>query len=577
MNSIRQTVALVAVFSVVHANAAPLTRAPAFKGGAAPVGTAGVPALGVQSSALNLSFSAPALGGSLPTLAPLVLPEAHTAQAAAARAETPKPGKNAPETAAPLTPERAERRFAVLTRFLKKTGEAQRQLARDANSERVPDSAAHSRSSAFFDRSPSASGVYADAPRGEDGRSLAGGARLKPMQMIPQDVKNAVPSPQAAKKKEEKKKRKGNLLQRWKLFLTIGVVLAAGVFGAYKYFSPRLDPVTPPDAVVIVDKSPYAMTEDAAAAIERSEKDPSIVLSGHEAPVRAFTIRADRKAAVSVAADGTWKLWDLENGKVYAPENYPGKARTALFAEGGKKLILVDEDGTVRVSTLRTGEIQTIGRDLDSIRFEAISPDAQRVAVGTSDNKVHILELGTANPTAFAVGGKILAVGSTESGEMVLTSSRGIVKLWKVEPGQEPTVVVEKYLPGLKIKGSALSRSGDRLIALAEMAGDQIVLAWRFGTEDVQMIMGYDFAGEDETLAGVASTPDGSQVAILGKDGRLWLWTPGSEQPEPIGKAESGAKVFFSKTGTVIWTADQSGRLQAWTVPSPAPSPDIPR
>ena len=359
----------------------------------------------------------------------------------------------------------------------------------------------------------------------------------------------------------------GLFLKRWKLWLVVAAVLGGGLFGAHQYFAPRLDPVTPPDAVVIVDKSPYAMAEVPGAAIERFGDSPRIVLSGNSSAILAFTMRADRKAAVSVSEDGTWKLWDLESGKVYAPEHYPGKARTALFADGGRKLILVDDDGTVRVSMLRTGELQTIERDLEAVLFDAISPDAWRVAVGTSDNQVHLLEIDGAKTAAFAVGGKILAVGSTEAGEMVLTSSRGIVKLWKVAPGQAPTVVVEKYLPGLKIKGSALSRSGDRLIALADMAGDQIVLAWRFGTQEVQMLMGADFAGEDAPLAAVAATPDGTRVAILAKDGRLWTWTPGSGEPALIGKAESGVRVFFSKTGTMIWTADQAGRLQAWIIP----------
>lgn len=461
--------------------------------------------------------------------------------------------------AAQTGPTQAAPSRRTVRHFLSQTAGVQTTLLKQAQNPAAPAAGSKAAAAVLFDLSakPSAGNAAVDA----GGPQAPTPSGLRPHSA---GAKNILAVPLAVEKKTAKKRESRRFFRRWKTWLAAGALAAASLYGAYQYFGPRLDQIRPPDAVVIVDKSPYEMTV-VPGNIIRDGTNPSLVLDGHDAAVRSFTVRADRKAAVSVDVNGAWKLWDLEDGKVYAPKNYPGKVRTALFTEEGRKLILIDTDGTVRISTLRTGTVQTIGRDLQSVLFDAISPDAQRVTLATKDNQVHVLELGSAKPTAFAVGGAVMAVGSTENGEMVLTTSKGIVKLWRIEAGKAPILVVQKYLPGLKIKDSALSAGGDRLLALAEMAGDEIVLAWRFGTEDVQMLMAYDFAGDDAVLAGVATTPDGARMAILGEDGRLWTWTPGQGEPVLVGKAASGAKVFFADGGAVIWTADKTGRLQAWT------------
>lgn len=371
-----------------------------------------------------------------------------------------------------------------------------------------------------------------------------------------EQAEEEAPSPSLKLEKKKKKKKPGAPRKKgwWKKWAIAGVLGLAALVTAYVMVAPSLDPVTPPDSVIIVDKSPYELGEDAASKVTRASPEEGTRqlygLVGHGDIVKSVSVRSDGRAVVTVDESGAWKLWDLETGKSFSPKDYPGKVRAALFAEGGRKLILVDEDATVRVADLQGGEVQTIAQDIDALKYSAISPDAQRVTFVTKTKDVHILNLDSAQSRSFKVGGKVMALGTTDRGEMLLTSKRGIAKLWLVEPGQEPVVVLEKYMPGLRLISSTISRNGKVLFAVAEMAGDQFVLAWQSATQEIHLLSAEDFAAEDVELADAASNADGSLSVVLTKDGTIWKWTPGG-QPEKLGKMGSGARIFLSKDSTL--------------------------
>lgn len=384
------------------------------------------------------------------------------------------------------------------------------------------------------------------------------------------ETEENIPSPTL--KAPKKKKRQSPAARRkgaWKKFLIASVLGVTALVGAYLYYAPRLDPVSPPATVVVIDKAPFELEEQGGAKIVRLEsaeaKGKLYELAGHKDVVRSVSVREDGKAVVTVDEDGVWKVWDLENGKTYGPKDYPGKVRSALFTDSGRKLILVDEDATVRIADLQGGGVQTITQDIGALKFMAISPDAQRVTFVTKSKDVHILKIEDAKSRSFKVEGKVLALATTDRGVMLLTSKRGIAKLWRIEAGKAPAVVLEKYLPGLRMIASAVSRNGNVMFAVADMAGDQVVLAWNFSKEKIDIVSAEDFGREEIEFASVATNKDGSRSVIITRDGELWLWNPGSA-PELLAGASSGAHVFLTRDGGQVYMTDAEGGVHVWSL-----------
>jgi hypothetical protein len=381
-------------------------------------------------------------------------------------------------------------------------------------------------------------------------------------------AKGEVPTPRG--KLPKKRPKKKYRLMKWGFAIAL---IAVGITAVYFYVSPKLRPVDPGSTTVIVENAPYHLTADPEAQVLRTDEADSqrlFSLIGHEAVVRSLSVSEDGNKILTVSENGAWRLWDLETGKSFTPEDYPGPARAALFADSGKKLILIDQDATIRVVDLVKGKSQTLGSDIGALKFHAVSPDEQRVTLVTKTKMVRTVTLKDGSAHALQAEGSVLALGSTDKGEMLLTSKRGMLKLWLIRPGQQPEVVLEKVMPGIRVLSSSVSRDGELIYFVANMSGSQMIVAWPFGVEGAEgltYLSSEDFAVEDIYVAGIAATPDGKTAAFLMEDGRVYLWGLGKGKPVLVGQAASGSSVFISKDGKTIYTGSADGRIAAWSVP----------
>jgi hypothetical protein len=350
----------------------------------------------------------------------------------------------------------------------------------------------------------------------------------------PENLKPSLRGPQKNRPEPPKPSR----LRRWKKWV-IGIVLSAALLagGAAWYLKPGTDPLPSNPPVVVIGQQEYELAPAAG---------------GHKAPVVSVAPSADGKRRVTVDSTGLWLVTDTLSGAVYAPLKYPGKARAAAFR--GDTLMLIDQDGTVRFDG------RSIAIKSGKVELAAISTDRQVVAV-TNGSKLYILQVKTAAVTGFLMEGRILTVAAAPGEIRVATLRGAMLRLWSIKPGAAPVIVNEKLVPGVTVGVTVINADGTRVAASGGMGSNKGVLSLDW-TGKMLLAPNAKFI-DSLVVAGLAVSPAGDQVAVLGEDGTLWMWYPDDGDVEELGKIGAGGTIEYGSDGT-LYSSDAAGAVRAW-------------
>jgi len=355
------------------------------------------------------------------------------------------------------------------------------------------------------------------------------------------------------------------------------------------------------NAVALLEDGRLATSgEDARIAIWRAgEPRPSVVLTGHTAPVVALAASPDGKWLASASWDHNVRLWPLSGGTPQVLEGHQQNVNGVAFSADGRALVSAGYDATVRIWPLDAAGaggapvIATLPSPLNAV---AVMGD-EIVAAG-ADGSLYLLGLDGMRRGELAVGSApIIALAPSEDGALVAAAGiRGSVALVEraarrlartlAVPG--PPVWSVAFVPGGHV---LLTGGGDRLIRrwdgdsgapldtgsaggpedpLAAYAGDpgaQVfracvachtlrpdegnragpTLAGVFGRR-IASLPGYNFSEALKKLD-IVWTPD--TVAKMFEIGPM-AYTPGTKMPEQrIGSAEErDALVKFLEKAT---------------------------
>ncbi len=368
---------------------------------------------------------------------------------------------------------------------------------------------------------------------------------------------NIVPSP----------KKKVRKLKRWhKILLSFLLILGLAAGGTYLYLQPHIGTLRPNPTQIVNIESPYQLVQDQASRIER-QNEPELsnlrmALTGHSAAVRSLAVRSDGKLIVTVAEDGSWRIWNLEKNTVSRPQSQAGRILAARFADGGEKLILLGEDSSVRIVNLADGQSTVIKQNAGQIVKFSFSPDSNTLAVATKDGRLQILDISSGKTAAYQTEGTLLALAATNDGIKFITL-KGMLRLWTVPQGGTPTVEFERLAPGASLSAAAISPDGKAAAAAGEAAGMRALLYLEVSGRFRMMTMD-ELGGEGLEVASVALDPSGEMVAVLAKDGRIWIWLWDESETALVGKVGAGAHVFFGPKGELLYTTDPGGRVRVW-------------
>jgi WD40 repeat protein/serine/threonine protein kinase len=242
-------------------------------------------------------------------------------------------------------------------------------------------------------------------------------------------------------------------------------------------------------------------------------------LTGHDGRIRAVAITADGARAISAAADGTLKLWDLEQGtELLTLAGHAAAIRAVAITAEGACAISASDDATLKVWDLaRGGEVLTLAGHEAAIRAMACTSDGRRAVSGSLDGilKLWDLERGIELCSLAAHDRKIRAVAVTADGTRALSSAEdGALKLWDLERGAELSTMVghEAW-----VNAAALTPDGKRAISASS---DRTVKVWDLERGALLRTL----AGHESWVWSVAVTADGARVISASKDRTLKLW-----------------------------------------------------
>lgn len=286
------------------------------------------------------------------------------------------------------------------------------------------------------------------------------------------------------------------------------------------------------NAVALLEDGRLATSgEDARIAIWRAgEPRPSVVLTGHTAPVVALAASPDGKWLASASWDHNVRLWPLSGGTPQVLEGHQQNVNGVAFSADGRALVSAGYDATVRIWPLDAAGIR------GSVAL--VERAARRLA----------RTLAVPGPpvwsVAFVPGGHVLLTGGgdrlirrwdADSGAPLDTGSAG---------GPEDPLAAYAGDPGAQVFRACVACH-----TLRPDEGNRAgpTLAGVFGRR-IASLPGYNFSEALKKLD-IVWTPD--TVAKMFEIGPM-AYTPGTKMPEQrIGSAEErDALVKFLEKAT---------------------------
>ncbi|HTX95985.1 MAG TPA: TIR domain-containing protein [Mycobacterium sp.] len=274
-------------------------------------------------------------------------------------------------------------------------------------------------------------------------------------------------------------------------------------------------------------------------------------IRGHDAWVMAMAFSPDGTRLVSGDRDGVMQLWNVGT---HQPANPPlpshrGPVVGVAFSPDGRRIAsmgyLVGDDGgnatdatQLRVTDSSSGRPIVDGPTESgyggySLAFRA---DGRRVAIGASDNKIHVFDADTGAAVGPPLSGHTRPVNMvvySGDGTRIVSAGDHTIHVWAAEPDQS----IGTPLPGLAGDGplpAAVSPDGS-IVATRDVNNQSDIALWRIGTGKLVRTIP---TGHRGPVTALTWRPDGQAVAAAGADNTVRMWD--ARTGEPRGPALTG-------------------------------------
>lgn len=261
----------------------------------------------------------------------------------------------------------------------------------------------------------------------------------------------------------------------------------------------------------------------AQSAASPSVKSAGISGRSHIGDVWSVAFSRDGKLLASASSDRTLKVWSLPEGAcVMTLRGHTESVKSVAFSPDGRLLASASLDGTIRLWGLFEGGLsKTLSGHTDSVNSVAFEPD-----------------------------GKLLASASAD----------GTVRLWSLPDGAS----LQKFRFGQNdfFRSVVFVCNGDGLAA----ATDKRVQLWSL-SKSTNGLMVKSLRGHPDWVRSLAASQDGTQLASVGGDIRLWTLPGGATVLSVKGHTDSVNSVAFSPNGLLLASAGGYGTIRLWSLP----------
>ncbi len=320
---------------------------------------------------------------------------------------------------------------------------------------------------------------------------------------------------------------------------------------------------------------------------------------GHQNLVLGVTFAPDGRTFASASSDNTARTWDVPLLRPIRETALTEAGTTAAVSPDGKTAAAGAKDGSIEVWNLAGGkDLFTLKGHVGAVSGLTYHPaNSQILASVGIDGTLRFWNLGDGKPIAVigAHPGPVTAVQFASNGSTVYTASMdGMVKAWQfpaVAPRPIPhpeTVRAVAYAPdGNAMVTACLDKNvrvfnGDgtqtlrtlpapnpaNSAAISGSAGNALTAA---GTTTGQLLIwsndgklvfqGPAHAGE---LTGMAFHPNGSQLATVGADGNLVIWSLPIAPSKNIAQPGQVKTAVISADGKRVLTANADNQVRVW-------------
>ncbi len=344
----------------------------------------------------------------------------------------------------------------------------------------------------------------------------------------------------------------------------------------------------------------YSSSSDGVIRVWQLPAPPQRTLAAATAAITSFVVTSNQPTALAAAADGTLRLYDVNNGVVSrelakqprvikeialqpaaqmlatiddqsvlrvlsltdgAPQGvlagYTGALNRVLFHPGNQQLLTSGEDGLVRFWKLPVATIDTPGHTQPPTHvvsansgqwFATASPDMTIRIWAANAQAQRALQGHTAKISAMAV--------RFDDAQLASAADTGLIRLWNAGNGQQEAAVIGHPGP---VQALGFERDNT---ALLSADSDGLIRRWQLPVTAPQSI-----AGHAATTHTLAVSPDSSLVLSGSEDKTVRLWNYGNGQAirNFAGLDVVVRSVCFSPDGSLVAAAGDGGRICVWS------------
>lgn len=300
-------------------------------------------------------------------------------------------------------------------------------------------------------------------------------------------------------------------------------------------------------------------------------------LTGHTGPVTSVSFGRDSQSLVSGGEDGKLFFWSLAGyDGIKRPLATSSEAISDVqFSPDGRLVLGFDrtaagEGSSVSVWSSASGAPEPRADMADKQVIAAAQTATGAVIAHVTDGGVAVIDTADGRRVGFVpIAPEALARGlslirfefSKDGSELSIISPSNGIDIWRRSAPEGTANIIGPY--GHGFMRAVFDDSGFRLASYGSGMLANNVFVWdaRTGAEIIKL----DSKGDH--IADLAFSPDGSTIAGIGLNGKVYLWDVDSPDPLVVltGHTDSGGSASFSHDGKVLATAS-SKEVVLWDV-----------